>query len=143
MKGIAMHMPQALHQKLLDAGLLWLRISTSALLFWTNGWPKIAHYTDELQHIDDPLGLGKGLTLWLALFAEVACPAAVALGWLTRLACLPITLLMLVAMFGVHGDWTLEQGQFGWLYLIVYAAIVLTGPGDYSLDAKRAGSASS
>src|SRR5882757_1917845 len=96
----------------MDVGLLWLRISSSLLLFWTNGWPKIAHYASELQHVDDPIGLGRAPTLWLALFAEVACPLAIAFGLLTRLACLPIVILLLVAMFGVHGDWSLEQGQF-------------------------------
>jgi putative oxidoreductase len=104
------------------------------LLFWTNGWPKIAHYATELHAIDDPIGLGKAITLWLALFAEVLCPAAIALGMLTRLACVPVVVLLLVTMFGVHGDWTLEQGQFGWLYLIVYVALILSGAGRWSVD---------
>jgi putative oxidoreductase len=117
-----------------DAGLLWLRVSTSLLLYWTNGWPKIIHYASELQTIDDPIGLGRSVTLWLALFSEVACPLGVALGCLTRLACIPIMILLLVTMTLVHGDWSFEQGQFGWLYLIVYSGILLTGPGRYAID---------
>jgi putative oxidoreductase len=119
----------------LDLGLLQLRISASLLLFWTNGWPKILHYSQELQHIDDPLGLGRGLTLWLALLAEVACPAAVALGLCTRLATLPILVLLAVAMLLVHADWDWGQGQFGWLYLTVFLGLLLSGPGRWSLDA--------
>ena len=121
----------------LDAGLLWLRVSTSVLLFLTNGWPKIVHYSDELTHIDDPLGIGRPLTLWLALGAEVICPALVAAGWLTRLACLPIIVVMVVAMALVHPDWSLGQGQFGWLYLIVYMSIAFMGAGRWSLDGRH------
>jgi putative oxidoreductase len=117
-----------------DIGLLWLRVSASLLLFLTNGWPKIAGYSQELQHIDDPWGIGRAPTLWLALLAEVACPAAVALGWMTRLACVPIIVLLLVAMLLVHPDWNLGQGQFGWLYLIVFSSLMLTGPGRWSLQ---------
>jgi putative oxidoreductase len=119
-----------------DFALLWLRVSTSLLLFWTNGWPKIAHYASELQAIDDPLGLGKSVTLWLALFAEVLCPAAIALGFLTRLACVPVIVLLFVTLLGVHGDWTLAQGQFGWLYLIVHVALLFSGAGAWSIDAR-------
>jgi putative oxidoreductase len=118
----------------IDAGLLWLRLTSSVLLFLTNGWPKIAHYSDELAHIDDPLNIGRGLTLWMALGAEVLCPAMVAVGWFTRSACLPILVLLLVALLLVHPDWSLGQGQFGWLYVIVYASLGLAGPGRWSAD---------
>lgn len=114
-----------------DAGLLWLRVSASLLLFLSNGWPKIVGYRQELQRIEDPFGIGRKPTLWIALLAEVACPLAIALGWQTRLACLPIVVLMLVAIVGVHRDWTLEQGQFAWLYLIVFSTLMLTGPGQW------------
>ena len=117
------------HDTALDIGLLLLRLTTSALLFWTNGWPKLLHYADELQHIDDPLGIGRPTTLWLALLAEVVCPVAVAAGAFTRAACVPIVVLLLVALFGVRPGWTWDQGQFGRLYLIVFTSLMLTGPG--------------
>ena len=119
-----------------DIGLLWLRVGASVLLFLTNGWPKIVGYSQELQHIDDPWGIGQAPTLWMALLAEVACPLAVALGWMTRLACLPIIVLLLVAMVLVHPDWNLGQGQFGWLYLLVFSTLALTGPGRWSLSGR-------
>lgn len=117
-----------------DLGLLWLRVSASLLLFLTNGWPKIVGYSQELQNIDDPWGIGRAPTLWMALLAEVACPIAVALGWMTRLACLLIIVLLLVAMLLVHPDWDLGKGQFGWLYLIVFSTLMLTGPGRWSVE---------
>ena len=129
--------PAALLRLAPDMGLLWLRASASALLFLANGWPKVVGYSQELQHIDDPLGIGRAPTLWMALLAEVACPVAVALGWMTRLACLPIIVLLAVAMVWVHPDWNIVQGQFGWLYLIVFSTLVMTGPGRWSLQHKR------
>ncbi len=124
-----------LDQFAIDVGLLWMRVMVSALLFWTNGLPKILHYSEERAQIDDPLKLGRTTTLWLALFAEVVCPVAIALGFFTRLACLPILAMLCIAMLIVHRDWDVEKGQFGWLYLITFTALLLMGPGRFSLDA--------
>jgi putative oxidoreductase len=111
-----------------------MRVTVCALLFWTNGLPKIAHYAEEKALIADPFRLGRKLTLWLAISAEVICPVAIALGLFTRLACLPIIALLCIAMLVVHRDWGLERGQFGWLYLIVFSSLLIMGPGRYSLD---------
>lgn len=119
-----------------DLGLLFMRISGSLLVLYVHGLPKILHWQSELQMIDDPLHLGKTLTLLCAIFAEVVCPLAIIVGVFTRLACLPFMSLLLVALFGVHGDWTIEQGQFGWLLLIVFGGIALCGPGRYAIAAK-------
>jgi putative oxidoreductase len=117
-----------------NAGLLFLRFAGSALLLYVHGLPKLLHYGAELQRIDDPLHLGRGLTLLLALFAEILCPLLVAAGWLTRLACLPILFLLFVSLALVHPDWNIATGQFAWLLIIVFGAIALAGPGEYSID---------
>jgi putative oxidoreductase len=74
--------------------------------------------------------------LWCALFAEVVCPVFIALGLFTRLAALPVVFLLAVSMVLVHPDWSIEQGQFGWLLVIVFGTIALSGAGRYSVDAK-------
>jgi putative oxidoreductase len=117
-----------------DAGLLFLRLSGSALLIYVHGLPKLLHFGAELQRIDDPLHLGRGLTLLLALFAEIVCPLAIAAGWLTRLATLPILFLLFVSLVLVHPEWDVASGQFAWLLLIVFGTIALAGPGEYSID---------
>ena len=122
-----------------DAGLLFTRIAGAALLLHVHGVPKVVHYQEELAHIDDPLGIGRGLTLWCALFAEVVCPVLIALGLFTRLAALPVVFLLAVSMVLVHPDWSIAEGQFGWLLVIVFGTVALTGAGRYSLDAKLAG----
>ncbi|MES2106207.1 MAG: DoxX family protein [Pseudomonadota bacterium] len=120
-----------------DIGLLYLRITGALLLFYVHGWPKVMHYSSELQHIEDPFHLGAAFSLWFAIFAEVLCPVLIAIGLLTRLAALPVIGLLLVAMLFVHPGWSIAEGQFGWLLLIVFGAIALAGPGAYSVDAKR------
>ena len=69
-----------------DAALLFLRVSASVLVLLVHGLPKALHYSQELNAIDDPLHMGKTLTFWFALFAEVACPLLMIAGIATRLA---------------------------------------------------------
>ena len=116
-----------------DFGLLFLRISGALLVLYVHGLPKLLHWQSEMQHIDDPLHLGSGVTLLCALFAEIVCPLLVMLGLWTRLACLPFLFLLLVSMLIVHSDWSVEQGQFGWLLMMVFATIALSGPGKFAL----------
>jgi putative oxidoreductase len=122
-----------------DVGLLWLRLAGSALLLHVHGWPKLVHYSVELTRIEDPFGLGAQFSLVMAIFAEVLCPLFIAAGLFTRLACLPIIVLLTVAMLAVHPDWSIAEGQFGWLLLIIFVAIALCGPGRYSFGALLAG----
>ena len=121
-----------------DFGLLYLRVTGALLLLYVHGLPKLMHYQSELEHIDDPLHMGRGLTLLCALLSEIACPLLIAAGLLTRLAALPIIFLLLVSMVLVHPEWSVADGQFGWLLLIVFGAIALAGPGRFSIDARLA-----
>ncbi|MFZ6760914.1 DoxX family protein [Undibacterium sp. Ji50W] len=120
-----------------DAGLLLLRLAGAFLLLYVHGIPKLLHFSNELQHIEDPFHLGAGLTLSLAIFAEVLCPLLIAAGFFTRLACLPILFLLLVSMLLVHAYWSIAEGQFGWLLLTIFSSIALAGPGRYSLPVLR------
>lgn len=116
-----------------DFGLLFLRISSALLVLYVHGLPKLFHWQTELQHIDDPLHFGAMLTLLCALFAEIVCPLFIFLGLWTRLACLPLLFLLLVSMLLVHADWSIEQGQFGWLLMIVFTTIAVSGPGKFTV----------
>ncbi len=121
-----------------DLGQFFLRVSSGLLLLCVHGMPKLLNWRTEILHIDDPLHLGNGLTLFCAIFAEVICSIFIILGLYTRLATLPILFLLFVAMIVVHAGWTLEQGQFGWLLIISFGSIALIGPGRYAIDAWRA-----
>ncbi len=122
----------------LDLGLLFLRLAGSFMLFYVHGLPKLLHYAHELTVIEDPFGLGPALSLWAAILAEAVCPVLIALGLFTRLACLPIIGVLLVAMLAVHPGWSIAEGQFGWLLLVIFTAIALCGPGRWRLGAVSA-----
>ncbi|MBV7556272.1 DoxX family protein [Pseudomonas sp. PDM28] len=122
-----------------DWGLLFLRVSGGLFLLWVHGLPKLLYYSAELQNIEDPFHLGANLTLMLAIFAEVVCPLLIVGGLLVRLACLPILFLLWVSMLLVHPQWTLFEGQFGWLLLIVFTSILIAGPGRLALNIRFAG----
>jgi len=110
-------------------GLLWLRVSASVLVIQVHGLPKLLHYTEQLRVIEDPFHLGANVTLCLAIFAEVLCPLLVIAGVLVRLACLPVLVVLLIALVAVHPEWTLEQGQFAWWLTIIFSTLLITGPG--------------
>jgi putative oxidoreductase len=42
-------------------------------------------------------------------------------------------------MLIVHPEWTLFEGQFGWLLLIVFTSIFIAGPGRLALNVRFAG----
>ena len=119
-------MNESRHQ---DLGLLFLRVSGAVFLLWVHGLPKLLDYTAQLQLIEDPFHLGANLKLILAIFAEVLCPLLIIAGVLVRLACLPILAVLLIAMVVVHPEWTLLEGQFGWLLLIMFTTLLISGPG--------------
>ncbi|SDH57217.1 putative oxidoreductase [Pseudomonas benzenivorans] len=121
-----------------DWALLFLRVSGSLLLLQVHGLPKVLHFSQELQRIEDPMGLGAGLTLCLAIFAEVLCPLLILLGLLTRLACVPIVVLLLVSLVLVHPQWSLDEGQFAWLLLITFTTLAISGPGALALGRRIA-----
>lgn len=118
-------------------GLLFMRVSAALLLLFVHGVPKLLHWDLELQRIEDPFGLGAHLTLGLAVFAEVLCPLLLILGIHARLACLPVLAVLAVALGVVHPDWSLEQGQFAWLLIILFGGLALTGPGPLVVGSLR------
>jgi putative oxidoreductase len=112
-----------------DLGLLFLRVSGGLFLLWVHGLPKLLDFTGQLQLIEDPFHLGAHLTLILAIFAEVLCPLLIVAGLLARLACVPILFVLLVALLVVHPQWSVAEGQFGWLLLILFTTVLIAGPG--------------
>lgn len=117
----------------IDLGLFFLRITGSLLLLYVHGLPKVLHFSEELTRIEDPFGFGPYFSLIPAIVAEVVCPILILFGVATRLACLPIIAVLLVAMLAVHPDWSIAEGQFGWLLLIIFTTLAITGPGAWRL----------
>lgn len=122
-----------------DIGLLFLRVSGGLFLLWVHGLPKLLDFTAQLQLIEDPFHLGSHLTLILAIFAEVLCPLLIVAGLLARLACVPILFVLLVALLIVHPQWSVAEGQFGWLLLILFTTVLIAGPGRLAISVRLPG----
>ncbi|MFN8691884.1 MAG: DoxX family protein, partial [Cyclobacteriaceae bacterium] len=58
----------------------------------------------------------------------------VVVGLYTRLALVPLTICMAVAVFIIHGDDPFGDKEHALLFLLPYLALMFTGPGKYSLD---------
>lgn len=117
-----------------NLGLALLRIGASALIM-THGYGKLQMLLsgEEIQFAD-PIGLGVKTSLILAMIGEFIAPILVIIGFKTRWATIPTIITMGVAALVVHGSDPLKVKELAFLYLIVFVAIALLGPGKYSVD---------
>lgn len=118
----------------LDTGLLVLRVASGALLLFGHGMAKLLNFSERAGVFADPLGVGSGLSLSLAIFAEVFCALAVILGFMTRFAAFPVVFTMLVIMLIVHSGDPWSDKESALLFAIPFVTLLLTGPGKFSLD---------
>ena len=82
----------------------------------------------------DPLGVGGGVSLALAIFGEVVCSAGFIAGLFYRLALIPMIFTMCVAFFAVHGGDPFAARELALAYLSVYVLMYAAGPGLYAAD---------
>lgn len=117
-----------------DLGLLLLRIGAGGLML-THGTPKLIKlFGGEEIAFADPFGLGMGVTLALAVFAEFICSILLIVGLGTRLAAIPLMITMAVAAFLVHAADPFQRKELAIIYLLVFTVLLITGAGKHSLD---------
>ncbi len=118
----------------IDLALLILRLWFGLEMAFGHGLGKMIKVFSGNFEFGDPIGVGPTLSLILAGSAEFIGGLLIAVGFFTRLATIPYIFTMLVAAFLVHiGD--------GWgkiavplHYAVAATAILIAGPGRYSLD---------
>ena len=116
-----------------DEALLLLRI-TFAVMMMVHGWAKFSNYSQMSGGFPDPFGMGSQLSLTMAIFAELGCSILILVGLGTRLALIPLMVTMLVAIFIAHGADPWSKKELAATYLSVYAVLMVSGPGRYSVD---------
>ncbi len=131
-------MKDATRGKLLHLGLLIVRLTVGGLMF-NHGLSKIGKWSEMSEGFPDPFGVGSAASLGLVIFAEAGCSVLVALGAFTRLAVIPLIITMVVAVFLIHGDDPWAKKELAVFFLGIYGALLLTGAGRYSVDAKLKG----
>ncbi len=81
------------------------------------------------------LGMGSSLSLGLATFAEFFCSLLLIAGLFTRLATIPLLVTIFVILHLHHWQFYGEH-ELVPAFLAAFLAILLFGPGKYSLDAR-------
>ena len=119
--------------KFSDLALAILRIGFSGMLL-THGIPKINMLLDNPSGFSDPIGIGGTGSLILAILAEVIAPILVIVGFKTRIAAIPVIILMATATFVVHANDAFGVKEKAILYLLAFIVIAIVGPGKYSID---------
>ena len=109
-----------------SAILLIVRIIFGVLLM-NHGIEKWSNY-QELSAVFPDLSLG------LAIFGELACSMAFIIGFLYRLAMLPMIFTMGMAFFVIHGNDPFAVKELAFIYLVVYVLMYIIGPGKFAVD---------
>jgi putative oxidoreductase len=114
--------------------MLFLRVVFGLLIIIKHGYTKMMNFSTLHTQFYSFLGLGSNTSLVLAIFAEVLCALFIVLGLFTRLATIPLIIVMLVAIFGANAAKPLIESELALLYLGAFVTLLLCGPGRISID---------
>ena len=116
-------------------GLTLLRIVPSVMLL-THGFLKFKKMLDGNLKFYDPIGIGQSPSLFFAVIGEFVCPILIIIGFKTRWFAVPPAITLLVAAFVVHSSAPFDEKEMALLYATFFIAIILLGPGKFSIDRK-------
>lgn len=116
-----------------NAGMLILRLGMGGLMM-KHGYQKLIHFSEYKSQFMNFMGLGQNLSLSLTIFAEFFCALFILIGLFTRLATIPLIVVMCVALFKAHNSDFLGEGEMATLYLAGYLSLLFIGPGKISVD---------
>jgi putative oxidoreductase len=111
---------------------------TLGIVFVGTGWGKL-HGLEKVTEFFTELGIpAPGFNAVLASSAELLCGALLLVGLLSRLAAIPLIVVMTVAILAakidnLHGVVDL-LGFEEWTYIVLLLWIAVAGPGPLSLD---------
>lgn len=104
------------------------------ILFLKHGIDKWSNFELLQNTFPDPLGITSRSSLVLAIFGELICSAGFIVGFLYRLAIIPMITTMIIAFFVVHQADPFATRELAFIYLIVFVILLIAGPGKYSID---------
>lgn len=111
--------------------MLFLRIFGGGMLLF-HGIQKIQNYNFLTSSFPQVLGMSSSTALTLVTLVEVGCSILIIMGALTRLALIPAMFTMFIASFFASSGGPF--GELAFIYLGLFVALFIAGPGMYSLD---------
>lgn len=117
--------------------MLLLRLFLGINLFLHHGMEKILHFSSMSHRFPDPIHIGSHGSFIYAFIADAICSVLVALGFGTRIAALIVAVNVGVAFALVQRyPFATTQGEMMLLYIGGFLALIFTGGGAFSLDAR-------
>lgn len=116
-----------------NTAMLVLRVGLGILMM-SHGYDKLSHFAATAQQMPNLLGLGVKANTALVIFAEFFCALFLVIGLFTRLATIPIIIVMGVALFKAHGGDVFGEGHLAAVFLVGFIALLFIGPGKISVD---------
>ena len=117
-----------------DLAALILRLMFGGM-FVFYGYLKIEGYDMYMPMMKDYIGLGGKLSYNLVIAAEFFCGFLIVIGFLTRLAVIPIAFSMVIVYFIAHANDSIHVKNLPLVYLLLCPVIFLLGSGRFSIDA--------
>lgn len=116
------------------AGLV-LRFIGGGSVLYAHGYGKFQKlFSEETIMFVNPFGIGESATFTIVMIAEFICAALVIIGLFTRVATIPLIINMAFIFFVIHKTDDFATKELPFLYLSIWIAIFLLGPGKHSLD---------
>lgn len=114
----------------------WLLIARVAVgsFMLTHGIPKLEKLMAGNIQFADPFGIGAAPSLALTVFAEFGCSILLILGLATRLAVIPLIIVMLTAIFYAHAADPFGKKELPAMFLTFFIGFLILGAGKFSID---------
>lgn len=122
-----------------DLALLFVRIGLGLMMVF-HGWPKLAGGAEKWGQVGGAMGV-IGVTFFpvfwglMAALAETLGGVLLAIGFLTRLNCIALAFVMVIAaMMHMNAGDGLKVASHAIELGIVFVGLVFIGPGKFSVD---------
>jgi putative oxidoreductase len=116
-----------------NVSMLIMRLVFGGMMI-RHGFTKLTKFNEVAPTFIDPFHIGTKASLALVVFAEFFCALFLVIGLFTRGALVALVICMAVAVFIYHKGQSLDESEAAVLYLGAYAAMILLGPGKFSVD---------
>lgn len=117
-----------------DIVLFLTRTAAGLMMILNHALPKLEKWEVMKTEFYSWMGLSPHTSAVLVIIAELGAAALLVIGLGSRLAALMLAGAMAVAAFGAHMDHPFSKKELAIVYLIIFAVLIASGPGKYSID---------